>query len=91
MWIGKNKKAATEEGLVNIGADETFLGKKWVEEMEIQTKRDPCEDIVRLADGTRKALRYQAEGKLTNEKDLGQPIKVWITELGRRDMIIERD
>lgn len=59
--------------------------------MNMQTKQESCNGIVRLVDKSRKVLQYQVEGRISNEEGLDREMKMWITELGNTDLIIERD
>lgn len=56
IWTERNEEIATKERLINIKANEIFFRKKWIQEMEIETRRDLCEEIVRLTDRTKKVL-----------------------------------
>lgn len=46
---------------------------------------------IRLADEFRKTIRYHARGQLTNEYDQKMKMDIWITDLGKKDMIVEQD
>lgn len=46
IWTRKTGETATEMRLINTETDIIFLGEKWIRQMEIETKRGPCADII---------------------------------------------
>lgn len=91
MWTENEEEIAKKERLIDIRAEVSFLEKRWTEENEIRIKQGSCMRSLRLADETRKTIRYQVKGKLINEKEKKVSIDIWITELEKKDIIVEQD
>lgn len=44
-----------------------------------------------MTDRIKRILRYHIKEKLTNEKEIGQKMDIWIIELEKKNIVIGRD
>lgn len=90
-WKGKSGIVAIEMEIVDIRTEISFLGKSWMEKTGVKVKQGSCVDSIRLADGSRRTIRYQTEKKLINEMNREINMSIWIIELENKDIIVGQD